>query len=166
MEQRVHGRGSEIPPLPGGYPQLIHRLSSAVRAASGASCFPGRPEVWKGLAMFGLEMFGAAMIGSLVPATFAIAGCASALVLGSSLRRALPLVRGIVADSRSIAEDRVWLITMIETPRHQAGTPPRPELAGATITRPEPAFATATRSGAVINRPLRPVAAPAWREAA
>ena len=116
--------------------------------------------------MFGLEMFGAAMIGSLVPATFAIAGCASALVLGSSLRRALPLVRGIVADSRSIAEDRVWLITMIETPRHQAGTPPRPELAGATITRPEPAFATATRSGAAINRPLRPVAAPAWREAA
>lgn len=121
------------------------------------------------LAALGLATFGSAMMDSLIPVTFAIAGCASALVLGSSLRRALPLVRAIAADRQSIAEDRVWLITMIETPRHQAGTPPRPECAGATIARParaEPAFAATTRSGAALNRPLRPAAAPAWREAA
>lgn len=102
------------------------------------------------------------MIESMIPALFALSACAGAAVIGTSLRRALPLVRGLAAERRSLAADRVWLITMIETPRHQAGTPPRPECAGAAIA----GFAPAPRGIPLVSRPQRQAAAPAWREAA
>lgn len=103
------------------------------------------------------------MIESMIPALFALSACAGGAVIDASLRRALPLVRGLAAERRSLAADRVWLITMIETPRHQTGTPPRPECDRAAIA----GFPSAAPRGALaISRPLRQAAAPAWREAA
>ncbi len=79
---------------------------------------------------------------------FATAGCASAAVIGTSLRSALPHLRALAADRHSLAEDRVYLVSLIETPRH-AGAP-APQVIPAVI-----------RAGAPIRRrAARPVPAP------
>ena len=62
------------------------------------------------------------MLGLIATLVFATAGCASAAVIGSSLRQALPTVRRLAAERRTLAEDRVYLFTLIETQRHD-GTP-------------------------------------------
>jgi hypothetical protein len=63
------------------------------------------------------------MIGLIATLAFATtAGCTGAAVIGTSLRNALPKLRRIAAERRTLAEDRVYLFTLIETPRHD-GTP-------------------------------------------
>lgn len=58
------------------------------------------------------------MLGLFATLVFATAGCASATVIGTSLRDALPALRRLAAERRALAEDRVYLFTLIETPRH------------------------------------------------
>jgi hypothetical protein len=62
------------------------------------------------------------MLGLIATLVFATAGGASAAVIASSVRQALPALRRLAAERGSLAEDRAYLITLIETPRHD-GTP-------------------------------------------
>ena len=62
------------------------------------------------------------MLGLIATLVFATAGGASTAVIASSLRQALPALRRLAAERGSLAEDRAYLITLIETPRHD-GTP-------------------------------------------
>ncbi len=65
-----------------------------------------------------------ATIATLVfaPLVSATAACTATAVIGTSLRDALPALRRLAADRRALADDRVYLYTLIETPRHD-GTP-------------------------------------------
>ncbi|WP_232281113.1 hypothetical protein [Novosphingobium nitrogenifigens] len=84
------------------------------------------------------------MLGLLASLVFVTAGCTSVAVIGSSVRGALPAIRRIVAEHGSIAQDRVFLYTLIETPRHDGTPPPRVE---APAARPEHAFAQPAFAG-------------------
>lgn len=55
---------------------------------------------------------------------FAIAGCFSAAVIGITLRDALPQWGRLLAERRALADDRVYLFTLIETPRHNGTAAP------------------------------------------
>ena len=58
------------------------------------------------------------MLGLFAMLVFATAGFAAVAVIGSSVRGALPKVRHLAAERRTLAEDRVYLFSLIETPRH------------------------------------------------
>jgi len=62
------------------------------------------------------------MLGQIATFAFAMTGCFSAAVIGISLRDALPRWSRLMAERRALADDRVYLYTLIETPRHD-GTP-------------------------------------------
>jgi hypothetical protein len=64
------------------------------------------------------------MLGLFATLVFASAGCFGAAVIGTSLRNALPAVRRLAAERRSLAEDSVYLFTLIETPRHADAVAP------------------------------------------
>ncbi len=68
------------------------------------------------------------MLGLFVTFVFVAAGCISAAVIATSLRNALPVVRRLAADRRALAEDSVYLFTLIETPRHGGRPAPVPKL--------------------------------------
>ena len=91
------------------------------------------------------------MLGLFATLVFASAGCTSAAVIGSSLRGALPALRRLAQEQRTLAEDRVYLFTLIETPRHD-GTPAPAVAAYAAAVVAAPA--------AVINPVRRRVPAP------
>jgi hypothetical protein len=103
------------------------------------------------------------MLGTIATLVFAIAGCTAAAVIGSSLRSALPALRRLAAERRALAEDRVYLFTLIETPRHD-GTPA--PVTAAVVTA-APAMAARTPGAGVVRRraPL-PLAAGRLRAAA
>jgi len=78
------------------------------------------------------------MIAMLATLVFATAGCTSAAVIGTTIRDALPAVRRLVAERGSLAEDRVYLIMMIETPRHDGTPAPAPKAAAPARVAAEP----------------------------
>jgi hypothetical protein len=95
------------------------------------------------------------MSGMLVTFLLAAAGCFGAVVIGTSLRGALHSWRRLNADRHSLALDRSYLVTVIETPRHD-GTP-----APAPVLRPQPAIPVASpirRRARVSRAPLRAAA--------
>ena len=51
------------------------------------------------------------MLGLFAMLVFAIAGCTSAAVIGSSLRSALPALRRMAEERRALVEDRFYLFT-------------------------------------------------------
>jgi len=73
------------------------------------------------------------MIGLLATTVFAAAGCFSAGVIGHSLRASLLALRRLAHERRIIAEDRAYLYTLIETPRHDGTLPPVVIPAGAQV---------------------------------
>ncbi len=73
------------------------------------------------------------MIAVLATLVFAAAGCASAAVIGTSVRNALPAVRRLAAEQDSLAEDRVYLVSLIETPRHDGTPAPAPRIDAAPV---------------------------------
>ena len=62
------------------------------------------------------------MFGLIATLVFTAAGCASVAVIATSVRGAFPALRRLSAERQTLADDRVYLITLIETPRH-AGAP-------------------------------------------
>ncbi len=96
------------------------------------------------------------MLGLFAMLVFAIAGCTSAAVIGSSLRSALPALRRMAEERRALAEDRFYLFTLIETPR-RLGTP-APTAAAIAVRAPV--------AGVVRRRAVMPVAADRLRAAA
>jgi hypothetical protein len=97
------------------------------------------------------------MLGLFATLVFASAGCTSAAVIGSSLRGALPALRRLAQEQRTLAEDRVYLFTLIETPRHDGAPVP------ALVTTPAaPAIPVRTPIAAAGRRraPLSVGAAP------
>jgi hypothetical protein len=67
-----------------------------------------------------------AMLGQIATFAFATAGCLGAAVIGISLRDALPRWGRLLAERRALADDRVYLFTLIETPRHDGTAAPMP----------------------------------------
>ena len=67
------------------------------------------------------------MLGLIVTLIFTAAGCASVAVIATSVHDALPALRRLVAERQTLADDRVYLITLIETPRHAGAPAPLPE---------------------------------------
>jgi hypothetical protein len=66
------------------------------------------------------------MIATLAIVVFVLAGCTSVAVIATSVHNALPALRRLAAERRTLAEDlaqdRTYLFTLIETPPHD-GTP-------------------------------------------
>ena len=76
------------------------------------------------------------MIGMFATLVFATAGCASSAVISTSIRNALPKMRFLSAQRRELvvdplALDRVYLVSLIEMPRHDLALAPVPVLATA-----------------------------------
>jgi hypothetical protein len=92
------------------------------------------------------------MLGLIATLVFATAGGASTAVIASSLRQALPALRRLAAERGSLAEDRAYLITLIETPRHD-GTP-APQVAAAQVAQ----AASAPARALVVNPARRRMA--------
>jgi hypothetical protein len=78
-------------------------------------------------------MIGLPMIGLLTTTVFAAAGCFSAGVIGHSVRTSLPALRRLAHERRLLAEDRAYLYTLIETPRHDGTMPPAIAAADAPV---------------------------------
>ena len=95
------------------------------------------------------------MLGLFATLVFVTAGCTSAAVIGSSVRNALPSLRRLAAERRSLAEDRVYLFTLIETPRHAGAQAPTPAPLAAA---PRAAMPAAIRRRAQVPAPLRAAA--------
>jgi len=155
------------------YPQVIHRLSSLTDLGQRAPAL--RPMVKAALNNQHADAFmvlyepcgatdpfdpdlsgGIAMLGMLVTLVLATAGGIAVASIGTSLRRALPTIRRLNADRRALALDHGYLITLIDTPRHDGTRPPAP------VLRPVPAPATASspirRRVRVSKAPLRAAA--------
>lgn len=107
------------------------------------------------------------MIAVLASLVFATAGCGGAAVIGTSIRDALPALRRLNAERGSLAEDRAYLITIIEAPRHEGALAPAPKLVARTVAAPtrvvaEPIAAAArVRRGARVRQPFIPATLPA-----
>lgn len=107
------------------------------------------------------------MIAVLASLVFITAGCASAAVIGTSIRDALPALRRLNAERGSLAEDRAYLVTIIETPRHEGALAPAPKRIARTIAPParvacEPvATAARVQRGARVRQPFIPATLPA-----
>jgi len=97
------------------------------------------------------------MLGTLATFVFVLAGCTSAAVIATSVRDALPALRRLAAERRTLAEDRTYLFTLIETPRHD-GTPAPAVAVCATRTVPATGFHTIRRRAAGATLPLRAAA--------
>jgi hypothetical protein len=104
------------------------------------------------------------MFGLFAMLVFATAGIAAVAVIGSSVRGALPMVRHLAAERRALADDRVYLFSLIETPRHAGSCAP-----AAAALLPQPAMmapaAAAARVSAVtataaVNRRARSLSVP------
>jgi hypothetical protein len=101
------------------------------------------------------------MSALLVTLVLATAGCFGASVIGTSLRGGLRSWRRLRADRHSLALDRRYLVTMIETPRHDGTPAPTPVLRPHTGVAPAVAAAVATpvrRRTRVSRTPLRAAA--------
>lgn len=95
------------------------------------------------------------MLGLFATLVFATAGCIGAAVIGSSLRNALPAVRRLAADRRALAEDRVYLFTLIDTPRHADDV--APAMVAVEVSTPAPvraAVGTPVRRRAPVLAPV------------
>jgi hypothetical protein len=73
------------------------------------------------------------MIAMFATLVFAAAGCAGIAVIGASIRNALPQLRMLSAQQRALAIDplaldRVYLVSLIETPRHDGTLAPVPAI--------------------------------------
>ena len=100
------------------------------------------------------------MLGLFAMLVFATAGLAGVAVIGSSVRGALPTVRQLAAERRALADDRVYLFSLIETSRHAGSCAPV-----ATALSPEPTLlapATTARiaATATVNRRARSLSVP------
>ena len=74
------------------------------------------------------------MIAMFATLVFATAGCAGAAVIATSIRNAVPGVRRVLAEHKvlsndPLALDRVYLVSLIETPRHDGSLAPIPTIA-------------------------------------
>jgi hypothetical protein len=94
------------------------------------------------------------MLGLFATLVFATAGCTSAAVIGTSLRDALPALRRLTTERRTLAEDRAYLFTLIETPRHAGALAPA---MGTDVAAPTPVRATVgipIRRRALVQTPV------------
>ena len=78
------------------------------------------------------------MIAMFATLVFASAGCASTAVIVTSICNALPKVRFLSGQRRALAADplaldRVYLVSLIETPRHDGMPAPVPAIAEAAV---------------------------------
>lgn len=80
------------------------------------------------------------MLGMLACLVFVAAGCGAVAVIAISLHDALPRIRAIAADHAGLASDRVFLVTLIETPRREDTPPPRAVVGGESAARARPAI--------------------------
>ena len=97
------------------------------------------------------------MLGLIATFVFAAAGCTSAAVIGASVRNALPAVRRLAAERHTLADDRVYLFTLIETPRHDGTPAPSVATYAAPVAAPaHPAFYRVRHRAPVV--PLRAAA--------
>ena len=100
-----------------------------------------------------------AMLGQIATFAFATAGCFSAAVIGIGLRDALPRWGRLIAERRALADDRVYLYSLIETPRHDGAPAPTAGACHASAVAPAQAVIHPVRrrvsTGAV---PLRAAA--------
>ncbi len=101
------------------------------------------------------------MIAVLATLVFAAAGCASAAVIGTSIRNALPAVRRLAAAQGSLAEDRVYLFSLIETPRHDGTPAPAPRLDAAPVHAERIVAIVRANRRARMARPFSPAKLPA-----
>ncbi len=74
------------------------------------------------------------MIAMFATLVFATAGCAGTAVIATSIRNALPGFRRVSAQQKELSNDplaldRVYLVSLIETPRHDGSLAPIPTLA-------------------------------------
>lgn len=97
------------------------------------------------------------MLETIAMLAFAASGSVAALVAGSSLTRIAPACRRLVAERQALAADRIYLVTLIETPRPDPRPSPAPAAASASrvevgtlapIRRPRRAFAVPLRAAA------------------
>jgi hypothetical protein len=102
------------------------------------------------------------MIAVLATLVFAAAGCVSAAVIGTSIRNALPAVRRLAAAQGSLAEDRVFLVSLIESPRHDGTPAPAARIDPAPVHAAERIVAMASDNRrARMARPFSPAKLPA-----
>jgi hypothetical protein len=94
------------------------------------------------------------MLGLFATLVFATAGCISAGVIGSSVRGALPALRRLAAERRALAEDRVYLFTLIETPRHADAVAPAMVVQVAAPVPVRAAFGMPVRRRAQVQAPV------------
>ena len=108
------------------------------------------------------------MIAMLATFVFVTAGCASSAVIGTSIRNALPALRRLSGQraalvSDPLALDRVYLVSLIETPRHD-GAPapvsaiavPENTVAARVVAKRVAVKAQALRGTRTAARPFRP----------
>lgn len=94
------------------------------------------------------------MLGMLACLVFVAAGCGAVAVIATSLHDALPRIRAITADRAGLASDRVFLVTLIETPRREDTPPPRAVVGGVV------GDGGATRARAALRRQPQAASAP------
>lgn len=81
------------------------------------------------------------MIATVATLVFAAAGCASTAAIVASISNALPAVRRLSGERKALAADalaldRVYLVSLIETPLHDGTRPPAPVVAVPQTTIP------------------------------
>jgi len=108
------------------------------------------------------------MIAMFATLVFATAGCASSAVIGTSIRNALPALRRLSGQHRVLANDplaldRAYLVSLIETPRHDGSLAPVPAVAvpekavvARVVTKRVAGKAQALRGTRTAARPFRP----------
>jgi len=109
-----------------------------------------------------------AMIAMFATFVFATAGCASSAVIGTSIRNALPVLRRLSGQRGALASDplaldRVYLVSLIETPRHDGALAPVPAIAvpentvaARVVAKRGAAKAQVLRGTRTAARPFRP----------
>ena len=99
------------------------------------------------------------MLGQIATFAFATAGCFSAAVIGISMRDAVPRWGRLLAERRALADDRVYLFTLIETPRHDGTSAPAPAAySAAAIPATAAVFPAVRRRAPGLAGPLRAAA--------
>ena len=68
------------------------------------------------------------MFGLIATLVIATAATASAAVIGSSVRQAMPKLRRIASAHAALVDDRVFLFSVIDAPRAKPGPAPLPAL--------------------------------------
>ncbi|WP_353227553.1 hypothetical protein [Novosphingobium sp.] len=100
------------------------------------------------------------MFGLFAMLVFATAGIAGVAVIGSSVRGALPMVRHLAAERRALADDRVYLFSLIETPRHAGSCAPVAAALSPQSTLTAPAGTARIAATATVNRRARSLPVP------